>query len=383
MLIDVTRLADRMLRGRLPTGVDRVSLEYVRHFRARSRALVRVAGRWVVVNHGDSQHVFDALLAPDADFSRTVHWCVGRSYALSWGGSGGPSVLFNTGHSGLDHPGYAGQVRRRGWKPIFFLHDLIPITHPEYCRSGEADKHRRRLETMLLAGQGLIINSSATRDALEGFAGRHGWSVPPCVVAPLAPARLPTPAVSRPLAESYFVVLGTIEPRKNHMLLLQLWRQLVEELGKAAPRLVVIGQRGWECEQVVDLLERCAALQGVVVEQSRCSDAELSTWLHHARALLFPSFTEGYGIPMVEALSHGVPVIASDLPVFREIAQNIPDYLDPHDGAGWKRRILDYAQPESAARLAQCLRMKGFCAPTWDEHFAMVEDFMQEVHDSH
>ena len=86
---------------------------------------------------------------------------------------------------------------------------------------------------------------------------------------------------------------------------------------------------------------------------------------------------------MVEALSHGVPVIASDLPVFREIAQNIPDYLDPHDGAGWKRRILDYAQPESAARLAQCLRMKGFCAPTWDEHFAMVEDFMQEVHDSH
>ena len=383
MLIDVTRLADRMLQGRLPTGVDRVSLEYVRHFRARSRALVRVAGRWVVVNCGDSQRVFEALLAPDADCSRVVRWCVGRSYALSWGGSGRLAVLLNTGHSGLELPGYAGQVRRSGWKPIFFLHDLIPITHPEYCRSGEADKHRRRLETMLVAGQGLIVNSSATRDALDGFAGRNGWPVPPCVVAPLAPARLPTPAVSRLLAESYFVVLGTIEPRKNHVLLLQLWRQLVEELGASSPRLVVIGQRGWECEQVVDLLERCAALQGIVVEQSHCSDADLSTWLHHARALLFPSFTEGYGIPMVEALSQGVPVIASDLPVFREIAQDIPDYLDPHDGAGWKRRILDYAQPDSAARMAQCLRMEGFRVPTWEEHFVLIGDLMRDVYGSH
>lgn len=383
MLIDITRLADRMLQGRLPTGVDRVSLEYVRHFRASSRALVRVAGRWVVVNRGDSQRVFETLLAPDADCSRVVRWCVGKSYALSWGGSGKPAVLLNTGHSGLDHPGYAGQVRRRGWKPIFFLHDLIPITHPEYCRSGEADKHRRRLETMLVAGQGLIVNSSATRDALEGFASRHGWPVPPCVVAPLAPARLPTPAASRPLAESYFVVLGTIEPRKNHVLLLELWRQLVEELGAEAPRLVVIGQRGWECEQVVDLLDRCAALQGVVVEQSRCSDADLSTWLHHARALLFPSFTEGYGIPMVEALSQGVPVIASDLPVFREIAQDIPDYLDPHDGAEWKRRILDYVQPDSAARMAQCLRMEGFRVPTWGEHFVLIKELMRDVYGSH
>jgi glycosyltransferase involved in cell wall biosynthesis len=369
-----------MLRRQLLTGVDRVSLEYVRHFRARAHALIRIAGRWVVMNHRNSHRVFDALLAPDRDFLPEIRWCLRRSYALSWGGSDRPFVLLNISHSGLDSPGYARQVRRRGWKSIFFLHDLIPITHPEYCRSGEADKHGRRLETMLFSGQGLIVNSSATRDTLKSFAARRGWPVPPCVIAPPASARLPAPAATRPLAEPYFVVLGTIEPRKNHLLLLQLWKRLAEELEAAAPRLVVIGQRGWECEQVLDLLERCAALQRVVVEQSRCNDAELSTWLHHARALLFPSFAEGYGIPLVEALSHGVPVIASDLPVFREIAQDIPDYLDPNDWAGWKRTILDYTQPESSARLAQCARLEGFRAPTWEKHFAMTEELMREVY---
>lgn len=382
MLIDVSRLTDRMLRKQLLTGVDRVSLEYVRHFRARAHALIRIGGRWVVMNHRNSHRVFDALLAPETDFLHEIRWCLGRSYTLSWGGSGRPSVLLNISHSGLDSPSYARQVRRRGWKSIFFLHDLIPITHPEYCRSGEADKHSRRLETMLFSGQGLIVNSSATRDALTDFASRRGWPVPPCVIAPPASAYLPTPAAISPLAESYFVVLGTIEPRKNHLLLLQLWRRLAEELEEAAPRLVVIGQRGWECEQVLDLLERCPALQRVVVEQSRCNDAELSTWLHHARALLFPSFAEGYGIPLVEALSHGVPVIASDLPVFREIAQDIPDYLDPNDWPGWRRTILDYARPGSPARLAQCGRLAGFRSPTWEEHFAMTEGLMREVYES-
>lgn len=383
MVIDVTRLADRMLRGRLPTGVDRVSLEYIRHFRSGARALVRVAGRWVVLNPSDSQRAFNALLARDRGSSREVRWCVGRNYALGWRNTSGPSVLLNTGHSGLDHPGYARQVRRHGWKPFFFLHDLIPITHPEYCRSGEADKHYRRLETMVKTGQGLIVNSSTTRDALESFADRYAWTVPPCVIAPLAPTRLPTPVGSRPLAEPYFVVLGTIEPRKNHLQLLQLWRQIVEELAQAAPRLVIIGQRGWECEQVVDMLERCAVLQQFVLEQPCCTDAELATWLHHAQALLFPSFAEGYGIPLVEALAQGVPVIASNLPVFHETAEDIPDYLDPLDGAGWKHRILDYAKPDSAARSAQVWRMKQVRLPTWEEHFALVEDFLRDIYGSH
>ena len=373
--IDITRLLDRGLQGRLPTGVDRVSLEYVRHFRERARAMVRFAGRWLTLRESDSKRLFDELLEPSARFGQVVRMCVTRSYLSDWQRPR-RHLLLNTGHSGLDRPDYSVQVQRRELQPIFFLHDLIPITHPEYCRPGESEKHHQRLKTMLLVGRGLVVNSADTRDALAAFAGQQGWPLPPCAVALLAPAQMANSVTQRPLAAPYFVTLGTIESRKNHLLLLHLWRQLVEELGDAAPRLVVIGQRGWECEQVVDLLDRCNALRGFVIEQSRCSDAELSSWLCHSQALLFPSFVEGFGMPLVEALALGVPVIASDLPVFREIAGNIPEYLNPLDGMGWRHMVIDYAQANSVSRQAQCLRMKGYRAPTWGQHFDVVDELI-------
>jgi glycosyltransferase involved in cell wall biosynthesis len=134
------------------------------------------------------------------------------------------------------------------------------------------------------------------------------------------------------------------------------------------------------------MLERCPGLRGLVHEVPRCADAALARWLRHARALLFPSFAEGYGIPLVEALSVGTPVIASDLPVFRELAGTIPDYLDPLDGPGWRRAILDYARAEDdgraatpGARAAQLARLQGWRAPTWAQHFAQVEAFMARL----
>jgi len=378
-LIDVTRLCGRLLAGRLATGVDRVSLEYVRHFRRRARALVRYGGKWVILGATDSARVFDALLDPGTHFGRAIRWSVGRGYALSWRRESALRVLLNTGHSGLERPDYAARIQQHRLRALFFLHDLIPITHPEYSRPGEDQQHERRLYTMLSAGTAIIVNSRSTQRTLETYASARELRLPRCEVVPLAPMRLPVPARERPLAGNYFVVLGTIEPRKNHWMLLHLWRQLADQLGPAAPRLVLIGQRGWECEQVTDLLERCHSLRGLVIEEPKCSDSRLATWLHHAQALLFPSFVEGYGMPLPEALTAGVPVIASDLPVFRESAGEIPDYLDPLDGAGWKAAVLDYAKPDSQRRQAQLARMIGFQTPTWESHFAAVDDLIEHI----
>lgn len=378
MLIDVTRLADRMLQGRLPTGVDRVSLAYVQHFKERSRALIRFAGRWLTFNQSDSQRLFDALLDGDMPSTHAIRWCVARAYVFSWSKQPG-ALMFNTGHSGLDLPEYVSRIQRNDFRPVFFLHDLIPISHPEYCRAGEAVRHHRRLEAMLSVGKGLIVNSLATRDELMAYATERHVDIPPCVVASLAPAKLPEPFRGRPLEKPYFVVLGTIEPRKNHSLLLHLWRQLVADFGDSAPQLVVIGQRGWECEQVVDLLDRCAALRGHVTELPRCEDRELATWLAHAQALLFPSFIEGFGMPLVEALMLEVPVIASDLSVFREIAGDIPHYLDPLDGPGWRQAVLEFMKPDSVEREIQLARMTNYAPPTWAQHFDVVDALLEKV----
>jgi glycosyltransferase involved in cell wall biosynthesis len=388
VLTDVTRLLDRRMQGRLPTGVDRVSLEYVRYFADRSTALVRFAGQWIELSRRDSARVFAALLTPAEKTAQGLRSLVRRVVAKALPRGVGrrfsaARLLFNTGHSGLEKPHYVRRLRGSGLQPLFFVHDLIPITHPEYCRPGEAERHRRRMNTMLDTGQGVIANSAATLEVLAAYGKANALTMPPAVVAHLAPPdlrRLGAETVAGVASQRpYFVMLGTIEPRKNHWLLLQLWRQLIERFGERAPRLVIIGQRGWECENVVDLLERCDVLQGFVVEYPSCSDAELASWLQHAQALLFPSFSQGYGMPLVEALALGVPVIASELPAFREIAGDIPEYVDPLDGKRWGELVIEYARNDSAARAAQCQRMVGFVLPTWDAHFQQVEALMARL----
>ena len=370
-VIDVTRLAARLLEGRQPTGVDRVSLAYLRHFQGSARALVRHWGRWALLDGSDSVRLFRALLRELPNPRRVVRTTVLRSLLRPWDAAPG-CVLFNTGHSGLDLPDYGRRIQQRRLRPVYFLHDLLPLTHPEFFREGEASLHRRRLDTMARTGHALVLNSRRTEQDLLRHAAAAGLRLPPYAVAPLCPELLPAPAAESPMEQPYFVVLGTIEPRKNHLLLLHVWRELAQRDPHAVPKLVIIGHRGWECEQVIDMLERCEALQPHMLEIPDCNDHELSTWLRHARALLYPSFVEGFGLPMVEAMAHGVPVIASTLPVFREVAGDIPDYLDPLDGPGWASCLQEYASIASPRRAAQIDRLRGYAPKPWAEHFAGV-----------
>ena len=379
VLFDVTRLLDRFMAGRLPTGVDRVSLAYINHFAHRAQAVVRFAKRMVVLNPAASAELFQAILQPPPHFSWIVRKLVGPQYCNFLAQDVSGKLLFNTGHTGLESATYPVRLRKMGVRPVFVIYDLIPITHSEYCRPGESAKHLMRMHNAFEIASGIIAISQSTLDTLVAFAAGAGQAMPPAVVAMLGTVALPQPAPSRPVATPYFVMLGTIEARKNHLLILQVWRRMVETMGEQAPRLVIIGQRGWECENVVDLLERCAALRGVVIELSSCTDADVATYLTHAQALLFPSYAEGYGMPLVEALRLGLPVIASNLPVFREIAGDVPTYVDPIDALGWMAQIMAYAALEAPARQQQLARLAHFQPPSWAAHFAVVDQFLEQL----
>jgi glycosyltransferase involved in cell wall biosynthesis len=211
---------------------------------------------------------------------------------------------------------------------------------------------------------------------------RAGRSVP-VLVAPLGadPPRYrpPDPDAGPNDGRPYFVFLGTIEPRKNHLLALHVWRRLAEEMGAAAPRLVLVGRRGWENEQVIDLVERCEPLKDLVMERGNVSDEEALAMMRGARALILPSFAEGYGLPVAEALNYGLPVLCSDLPALREVGGDVPEYLDPLDGLAFLQAVKDYAAPDSARRAAQLARLQQWRAPSWNDHVTTALDFIQDV----
>jgi glycosyltransferase involved in cell wall biosynthesis len=281
----------------------------------------------------------------------------------------------------MENPGFEHWVRKTRQRPVYMIHDLIPITHPEYCRDGEDLRHGRRLDVVLRTAVAVIANSEDTKNALTRYAQLKQLPVPPVVVAPLASALTLTSAAASVamMNEPYFVFLGTIESRKNHLLLLNVWRELALKLGPDTPKLIIIGQRGWECEQVADMLDRCPALHQHIKEIPDCTDADLAAWLRHARALVFPSFVEGYGMPLVEALSLGTPVIASGLPVFRESAGDVPEWLNPIDGMGWMQAIIDYSASNHPRRQAQLDRMRHWMKPRWDQHFEIVNEVLERL----
>jgi glycosyltransferase involved in cell wall biosynthesis len=212
--------------------------------------------------------------------------------------------------------------------------------------------------------------------ALLRALGRSDFPI--CVAPiPVAPIFSTAPAPDPGLAGvPYFVVCSTIEPRKNHLMLLQVWRELVRRDGPSAPKLVIIGGRGWKFEAVAALLDRSPPLHGHVVEVSGLTTPSLKRLLDGARALLMPSFAEGYGLPVVEALTAGVPVIASDIAVFREICGGRATLISPLDGELWLETIRAFAKAEVRKERAP----SSAAGPgSWEDYFARTDAFVNAL----
>jgi glycosyltransferase involved in cell wall biosynthesis len=396
VLFDVTRLLWREGRGS-PTGIDRVVQAYGRwlagaqgvtvqpvaisgndvvavpearfrrlltfdeaagggHGPALMRALAAGGApyRWDARPHGPSSHM---RLAADA----MVH-AAGRRLGPAPTGD----IYVNVAHSGLHQGDLLGKLARRGVRPVVMVHDLIPITHPEFCAPGAEARHRQRIDAVLAHADLVIANSKATADDLAAYAVETGARQPRTLAAPLG-VELPfhvMPDNEGPSSRPYFVCVGTIEARKNLAFLLTIWRRLAERMGEAAPQLVLVGRRGWENEAVIDHLERSHAVRALVHEVGDLSDADLARLMAGARGLLAPSFAEGFDLPLIEALSLGVPAIASDIAVHRELAAPAT-LIDPTDGPAWLAAIEAACEPALHDT-------RHFSAPTWEGHFALV-----------
>jgi glycosyltransferase involved in cell wall biosynthesis len=371
VLLDVTRLVARSWTGRQPTGIDRVCSAYLRHFRSRARAVVQHRGLVRVLSASDSAALFDLLDHPGrgarARIARMLSGAlVKRPRRREFAGR----AYLNIGHTDFDLAVHRDWVRQTGVRAYYFIHDLIPLRHPEFTRPHAVRRHRGRVLRALESGAGIIIGSQAVRADLEAFAAEAGLPLPPLAVAPLAGEDLAADTGANPVPSvPFFLCVATIEPRKNHRLLLDLWAELAARLGPGTPRLVLVGQTGPLTGDLLAPLARDPRLAAHVEHRPACPDAELAALIRHARALLKPSLAEGFGLPVVEALAAGTPVIASDLPVFREVAQGAARLVDPADQAGWIHAILSALQEPVRP-------VEGFSMPRWPEHFLVVEGFL-------
>ena len=257
--------------------------------------------------------------------------------------------------------------RVSGLKITIMMHDTIPLDHPEFTRPGQSEVFARKLAVASHYADRVIHLANTTRQQTEAQLATLG-RVPPGIVAPLdvTPAAPDASALPPGLMPDtpYFVALGTIEPRKNHALLLDVWGQLASRGGEI-PALIIVGNRGWADARLMSRID--SGVPGIKVV-SGLEDAAVSALLMGARALLFPSFAEGFGLPPREAAALGIPVLCSDLPVLREGLGTYPVYLGSTDSFSWMETILSVYRGKKIESSGKT----GTETPLWTQHFKTV-----------
>lgn len=286
----------------------------------------------------------------------------------------------NTSHTFVHMNSAFEWSRKQNIKHVFFIHDLIPITHPEYCGAKAKPKHMKRLENVSKIASGIIVNSKMTESAVKVHMDSHSLSLPHTLVAHLGIEEDKHEAHSINIKSDrpFFLFVSTIEARKNHAFILALWRELVEKYGEKTPKLLVIGRRGWESESAIDLLERCEALKGTVFELGVVDEAELDTLKQNATGMIMPSYVEGFSYSVAEAINSNIPAVVSDIPVHRELAEgkncNV-QFCGALDAPAWEQAIMNIANgtPEVKAEDAQ----KNYFP--WNTHFQLVDSFLKKL----
>jgi len=247
---------------------------------------------------------------------------------------------------------------RLGWA----VHDLIPLLLPEFCLPAQGRDLRGWLEEIAVQADVLFAVSHHTAADLRGFLGARA---PRIEVLPMGGGELAAFADnSRVPEQKYVLMVGTIEARKNHAGALRMWRRLIEAGGEV-PKLVVAGKRGWLADDVLAQIEHSDGLNGHVVLVEQPTDAELRALYEGCLFSIFPSFYEGWGLPVSEALSYGVPVLASNAGAIPEAGAEFCGYFDPDDGVAGAKKVARWvAHPEEVAALRARIRAE-YKRPAW------------------
>lgn len=265
-------------------------------------------------------------------------------------------------------------VDRQGVRLVAILADMIPWRFPHHFQDQVAVDRFLEFATLLASRAALVLSiSRATDDDFRQFAtasnlqpGELGviqLGADPARSDGVAPPNLPDDLLRR----GFVLSVSTMQVRKNHQLLYQLWRRLAEERCDSVPRLVLAGAAGWLTEDLRAQLHRDPLVRDSVRVLHRVDDRQLA-WLYaHARFTVYPSIYEGWGLPIVESLQYGKPCIASATSSMPEASGGLAVHLDPLDFAAWHRAVLAWVDsPDSLAAAAARIRT-SFVPRSWKE----------------
>lgn len=277
-------------------------------------------------------------------------------------------------------------AHRRGTRTVVVMYDLIPVTHPQFCGELVVADFQRDGPRVLRQADAIIAISATVATQVEAYAAQvvPGWHQRHCPVdffhlgadftAVTARGGEPDRWQGWPPglwgAAPVFLMLGTLEPRKGHALVLDAFERRWQDGSQEA--LLFIGNLASGMPEVRDRMAAAERRKRPFFHLSGVPDAAVATAIRQSRAGIVASCTEGFGLPLVEFMQMGLPVLASDIPVFREVGGEYPVYFSLARPDSLRLALDEFYRREATIRQA----LTGFRWMTWDE---AAETFVRKV----
>lgn len=277
------------------------------------------------------------------------------------------------------HRKQLANMRSEGCRLIFFVHDLLPVTNPEWFTDRNVIRFRQWISVIGRLAEGFFCNSAVTEASLRYYLRVRGrpdcdyWThVLPLgheVTAPRFSARVMSEharrCIDRLNGVRFILVVGTIEPRKGHEDILDafelLWRK------RRDVRLVLVGRPGWNTKALQARLRSHPLLENMLYWFDDLNDDGLERLYCHCEGVVSPSLSEGFGLPVAEALARKRPVLARDIPAYRERSHPALSYFNAECSSIALAERLD----EWLAGLSR-LSVDWGRVPTWTETCAQI-----------
>ncbi len=387
--LEITDLFVYLQHHRTVSGIQRVQLGLMAHVLALPPE--QAQRHAFVIRDGEQA---DFLLLESARVAALVQYLCGalverptldRLLAAARGGAGkarpeaGQALLvlgaFWVGGSAA--PAFA-QAKAAGVAIGCYIYDLIPVTHPEFCDAGLVVDFSRALAEGMAFFDFILTISEHSAVETRRWLARQGLPALPVEAVPLAhdfrlpgQAMLPTPrrwpaGIAALQGRDYVLCVCTIEARKNHAYLFQLWRQLLAE-GVAMPDLVLVGRFGWRVGDLYAQMQATGFLGGRIRVLHDLADAELATLYRHCLFTIFPSFVEGWGLPVGESLTSGKVCVASNASSLPEVGGDLVDYIDPLNLHSGLAVVRHYVTDRAALAAREAEIRQHFQPRGWDE----------------
>ncbi len=263
-------------------------------------------------------------------------------------------------------------LKKQGARIVAHIYDIISITHPQYCLERGVYNFMDFIAAHLQYADHFIVNAHATVDELIRLAQSVGADLPECSVVPLGADfksnemvednavrnEVLTAAKEKP----FVLMVGTIEPRKNHKLLLEAYEKGLKEAGY---QIIMAGYMGWNMEEFQSRLQTHPDYGQGIYHFEGLNDKEIDYLYQHARCLAFLSYTEGFGLPIIEALNRGTPVVAADIPVSKEVGGDACVWFEQGNAEALCKSVMQVKADGSAID-------KKYQVVTWQESTEMI-----------